>query len=143
MLSRIPLNKTLPISRDNNLYSLQIAHMPVIVDDIKRETANDRTLNKVMDCLRSNYWYNEEKTEFSSYYLKRQELFIEDDVLMWGLRVVIPESLRSIILKDLHWQHPGIVRMKGLCRIHAWYPCLLIKILQSSFVNVFIGKSRK
>ena len=41
---------------------------------------------------------------------------------MWGLRVIIPESLRGRILDELHNKHPGISRMKGLARIHAWYP---------------------
>ena len=36
---------------------------------------------------------------------------------MWGLRVIIPESLRGRILDELHNKHPGISRMKGLARI--------------------------
>ena len=122
MLSRLPLTQALPTSKDNLLYRLQIVHMPVMVADIQRETANDSTLNTVMNCLRRDYWSRDDQSILRPYYLKRQKLFIEDDVLMWGLRVVIPESLRHTILKDLHWQHPGIVRMKGLCRMHAWYP---------------------
>ena len=96
--------------------------MPVTVEDIQRETANDNTLNTVMDYIRSDYWSHDDQIKLRSYYLKRQELFIVDHVLMWGLRVVMPESSRCTILKDLHWQHSGIVRMIGLCRIHAWYP---------------------
>ena len=41
---------------------------------------------------------------------------------MWGLRVVVPETMKQIILKELHNQHPGIVRMKALARVHVWYP---------------------
>ena len=41
---------------------------------------------------------------------------------MWGLRVIIPYKYRERIINDLHDQHPGIVRMKTLSRIHVWYP---------------------
>ncbi|XP_026573034.1 uncharacterized protein LOC113447208, partial [Pseudonaja textilis] len=42
--------------------------------------------------------------------------------LLWGTRVVIPESLRRPVLKALHEGHPGIVRMKALARSYVWWP---------------------
>ena len=42
--------------------------------------------------------------------------------MAWGLRVIIPCKYRERIINDLHDQHPGIVRMKTLNRIHVWYP---------------------
>ena len=41
---------------------------------------------------------------------------------MYGLRVVIPYKYREWILQELHTGHPGIFRMKGLSRIHVWFP---------------------
>ena len=122
MLSRLPLKESIPVSKDNMLYSIQIAHMPVEAAEVKRETSKDVILQAVMNCLQNNYWSTNEKVTYKPYYLKRHELFIENGILMWGLRVVVPNSLRIKIIKELHWQHPGIVRMKALCRIHAWYP---------------------
>ena len=49
-----------------------------------------------------------------------------DTVLMSVLKFLKigqwPKSLQQRILKELHNQHPGIVRMKSLSRIHVWYP---------------------
>lgn len=42
--------------------------------------------------------------------------------LLWGARVVIPESLRSKTLKLLHANHPGIRVTKALARSHVWWP---------------------
>ena len=53
----------------------------------------------------------------------RDELtFIEDSIITWGLRVVVPTSLRNFLLPELRRSHPGITIMKALARIHIWYP---------------------
>ncbi|CAC5424360.1 unnamed protein product [Mytilus coruscus] len=38
--------------------------------------------------------------------------------------VIIPERYRADVLNELHVNHPGIVRMKGLARMHVWWPNL-------------------
>ena len=53
---------------------------------------------------------------------KRNELVVEEDCLMWGIRTVIPNKLRSVVLKELHSSHLGIVRMKMLSRSYFWWP---------------------
>ena len=40
---------------------------------------------------------------------------------MWGIRVIIPESLQSQVLKSLHESHPGISRMKAIARSYFWW----------------------
>ena len=40
------------------------------------------------------------------------------------MRVIIPSRLQDAILKDLHRDHPGIVRMKSFARSHVWWPGL-------------------
>ena len=48
-------------------------------------------------------------------------LTVEDECLLWGMRVVIPSSCQGAVLKELHTSHQGIVRMKSLARIHVWW----------------------
>ena len=90
MLSRLPLNESIPISNDDMLYCIQIAHLPVDAEDIRRETEKDTILKEVLNCLQNNSWSKNVKTKLKPYYIKRHELFIENGILMWGLRVVIP-----------------------------------------------------
>ena len=41
---------------------------------------------------------------------------------MWGMRTVIPPTLRQPILEELHRVHPGLARMKATARSHVWWP---------------------
>ena len=45
----------------------------------------------------------------------------------WGNRVIIPFHLRNKILRELHENHPGIVRMKALAR-YVWWAGMDIEI---------------
>ena len=47
---------------------------------------------------------------------------IEQDCLIWGLRVIIPSKLQMSLLEELHTAHPGIVRMKEIARSYIWWP---------------------
>ena len=53
-------------------------------------------------------------------YIKKNELSVESNCLIWGNRVIIPFHLRNKILTELHENHPGIVRMKALVRYVWW-----------------------
>jgi len=57
-------------------------------------------------------------------YVRRHELSIEQGCLIQGLRVIIPPNLREPILKELHWSHPGVARMKSMAWSHGWWPRL-------------------
>ncbi|XP_044180075.1 uncharacterized protein K02A2.6-like [Acropora millepora] len=59
-----------------------------------------------------------------SYYRQRHELTVEDGCLLRGTRVVIPVKHQEAVLAELHLNHPGIVRMKALARLHVWWPIL-------------------
>ena len=41
---------------------------------------------------------------------------------MWGIRVLVPQKLRSQILQELHVGHIGVVKIKGLARSYVWWP---------------------
>ena len=66
--------------------------------------------------LLSGKWRDEISDDIKPYYNERNELTIDDGVILWGLRVI--EQLRNKVLKELHQSHPGISRMKSLSRIH-------------------------
>ena len=58
------------------------------------------------------------------YFKQRFELSVEQDCVLWGLRVVIRKALHDRILEDLHADHPGVCRMKSLARSYLWWPSL-------------------
>ena len=62
--------------------------------------------------------------ELKIYYTKQEEFTVEDGCLLRGTRVVIPAKYRAAVLSDLHLNHPGMVCMKSLARLHVWWPSL-------------------
>ena len=57
-----------------------------------------------------------------NYWDFRDELSIEDDLLMKGERVIIPPSCRDAIMDDLHKSHTGINKALALARTCVYWP---------------------
>ena len=124
-MSRLPLpNTESPETED-------ITYLNFMVNDIKcltapviqKETRADPILSKVLLYLRIG-WPNEVIKELKSYFLNKQELAIENDCVLRGYRIIIPEKLRNIVLESLHESHMGIVKTKALARGYVWWPKL-------------------
>ena len=84
------------------------------------ETKKHPILSKVLEFTR-NGWPESPQSEFQPYYSKRLELSTEDGILLWNSRAIIPETIRGILLKDLHAEHLGMVKMKQLARKYFWW----------------------
>ncbi|XP_046612657.1 uncharacterized protein K02A2.6-like [Neodiprion virginianus] len=132
-LSRLPLPKTkddakeLPISQ-NTMYT----HVNCVKDydfatldwKAKRKcTREDETLSKVIRYCMDGW---EEKSpideSLKTFWSERESLTIDQGCVLWGHRVVIPNKLREIVLKELHYSHFGVTRMKALARSFVWWP---------------------
>ncbi|KAL3186377.1 hypothetical protein MRX96_028093 [Rhipicephalus microplus] len=59
-----------------------------------------------------------------TYSHKSAKLSLQQGCLLWGSRVVIPQSLRYTVLQLLHVGHPGVEKTKMLARSHVWWPGL-------------------
>ncbi|KAJ8910623.1 hypothetical protein NQ315_002859 [Exocentrus adspersus] len=56
--------------------------------------------------------------------IRKDEIHVEDNILLWGHRLIILEILKKSLLKELHTSHFGIVKMKLLARSYLWWPSL-------------------
>ena len=90
---------------------------------VAMETKKDKVLSRVLNYTK-NGWPDKPELELQPYFNKRLELANEEGILLWDSRVVIPDSLRGILLKDLHAEHLGMVKMKQLARKYMWWPKL-------------------
>ncbi|GBM29413.1 Uncharacterized protein K02A2.6 [Araneus ventricosus] len=93
---------------------------PVKADEISQATLRDPVLSRVLNWVLKG-WLESVK-ECRIIYLKRHELSVHKNCLLWGNRVVIPEVLRRRVLDELHISHPGIEKMKSLARCYVWWP---------------------
>ena len=62
--------------------------------------------------------------ELRFYFTKQDEFTVEEGCLLRGTRVVIPTRYQRQVLTELHINHPGMVRMKSLARLHVWWSTL-------------------
>ena len=53
---------------------------------------------------------------------ERPIAFAENNCIMWGMPVVIPEKFRVKLLHNLHKDHSGTCKMKSIIRSHFWWP---------------------
>ena len=125
-LSRLPAGlppEVIPVPGSVLMVMEHFTKTVVNLKDIKRLTARDTTMSKVLEFVK-NGWPNNKlsKEQFRAYYNRREELSIEDGCILWGTRVVIPPSVRRYVLDELHEAHPGISRIKALSRCYVWWP---------------------
>lgn len=121
-LSRLPLedNQPVDIIVEEEVKTIIEEH-PISSSSVKLKTSRDCQVIRFI----KNGWPNKQSQlsdKLKSYFIHREELTVEQGMVMWGIRVVVPESLHQQILEQLHETHSGIVRMKSLARSHVWWP---------------------
>ncbi|KAK3100621.1 hypothetical protein FSP39_022706 [Pinctada imbricata] len=130
-LSRLPLNSQELSDTSENaeidaLYISQLEHFPVSSKIIQRETTKDVLLSKVHNFVTNGWPTNSDSKEFDPYFSRRTEITpppeYQMDHALWGIRIIVPPSLRKKILKELHQGHIGIVKTKSLARSYVWWP---------------------
>ena len=123
-LSRLPVkaNQTIGNPLDPTVFNIaQLQVLPISAADLMAVTRSDPILSKVLRYLRKG-WPEQIPDTLLPYWRKRNELTLEEDSILWGIRVVVPKKLREWFLDELHLSHPGVVRMKALAHSHVWWP---------------------
>ncbi|XP_063245210.1 uncharacterized protein LOC134546356 isoform X1 [Bacillus rossius redtenbacheri] len=98
-LSRLPLHRVEVSEEFSYLHVAKAEFLPVTAQAIRIATERDQVLSKVLLCVRDG-WPSEVEEALKPFYTRRLELILEQGVLMWGHRVVVPLSLQSKILQE-------------------------------------------
>jgi hypothetical protein len=67
-------------------------------------------------------WPSKVEEELKGYAVHKDELSLQDGLLLWEARVVILSKGRRQVLEILHESHPGISKMKALACSVVWWP---------------------
>ena len=123
-LSQLPITEVEEVSiakvignYENEVWDI----MPIKAKEVASATAKDKTLSKLAAAVRVGVM-NKDDVDLKPYTSVFDELFIEQEVLYHGQRVVIPECQRVRLLDELHTTHIGIRAMKEVARRHFWWP---------------------
>lgn len=122
-LSRLPLPSGNPLGNNDtcSLFNMgQIQSLPVTAVEVRKATRTDRVLSQVREYVQKG-WPNQVPQDLQIFKSKQDEITLEFDCLLWGIRVIIPQSLQAIVLQSLHASHPGITRMKSIARSYFWW----------------------
>ena len=126
-LSRLPLQQKEAMGNppDASVFNIaQISMLPPITSEaIQAATRTDPILGTVLRYTQ-NGWPLNFPTELKPYWTRREALTIEQNVLMWGIRVIVPKKLQNQVLQEIHNSHPGVTRMKVTARSYIWWPGL-------------------
>ena len=100
---------------------MQFEVLPVTCESVRSESRRDPILSQVLEYSQKG-WPESPAEELRVFHQKSSELTIHQGCLMWGMRVIVPPSLRQKVKDELHPGHIGIVKMKGLARSYVWWP---------------------
>lgn len=119
-LSRLPMSLSSNVESINSLNFSVFKELPINKKLIETETGSDSVLSQVKKYVMS-HWPDKVPQDILSYKLKRNSLSSESNCLFYGDRIIVPASLQQQILKSLHTNHSGMVKMKMLARSYVWW----------------------
>lgn len=130
-LSRLPNNDEHPSDLERAVHRIVIKLIGTHIEDlnlsedlIKQRTSKDSILRKVIQYIRFGWRDLNLEDTMKHFYRKRDELSVENGIVMWQGRMVIPQTLQRSVLKYLHRGHPGISSMRALSRFYVWWPSM-------------------
>ena len=84
------------------------------IQELRNKTKDDHVLRTLSETIVTGLpeTIKELPTSIRSYWSFRDELSVEDGILLKGTRVIIPESMQSFILDRLHYGHLGIEKTR-------------------------------
>lgn len=90
----------------------------VSLKDLTEASLEDAEILLVKEGLLNDKWDN----SVNKYRIFATELWLHNDVLLRGNKIIIPTKLRKRVLEAAHEGHPGIVAMKSRLRTKVWWP---------------------
>ncbi|XP_064475270.1 uncharacterized protein K02A2.6-like [Ornithodoros turicata] len=110
---------------------------PLTAAQVAMETKRDPLLSAVVQYALAG-WPSKYPQEMHAFFVRRDQLSVEQDCLTWGYLVNVPRSLQPAVIALLHEVHPGMTRMKMLARSYVWCPGLDKDLESTDGVNLLV-----
>ena len=103
------------------------------MDDVREATLVDPELKLLASTMRSGFPETHHSTDpaIRQYFNVRNDLWFQNDIIMFQNRIVIPKQFRNQILQSLHSAHQGIAGMRARASNCVYWPGLSSTIKQT------------
>lgn len=115
---------------ENNIQLIRRATSSSNIDPLIQEISNvaekDETYQVLINQIMNGFPNNKRSSpmEIKPYWNIRDHLSIDNGLVLFGCRIVIPKDARKKILQDLHSSHQGIERTKRRARQTVYWPAI-------------------
>ena len=129
-LSRSPLKNNENVHLISN--KIESSIKDETYDEIRRETEKDEILSDLKEIILKGWPNNKNEVPMKilPYFPFRDELTIEDGIIMRGTRFIIPSSLRGSMKRKMHQGHIGINACLRRGRTYLFWPNMSAEIKQ-------------
>ena len=116
-------NIVLPKLRVNAI-TQQLSNPDNVIQDIRLETAKDDELSLLKHVVTTGWpeHIREVPKEIQPYWTFREELTVENGLLLKSTRIIIPKVMRDQFLNELHTGHLGITKCIELAKQTMYWP---------------------
>ncbi|MCG8047363.1 MAG: DDE-type integrase/transposase/recombinase, partial [Candidatus Thiodiazotropha taylori] len=123
-LSRHPLAETGTDNTEKIIKNVINAEHAVVLDRIRKETRQDRQLQKLYQRILKEDWEKYRRDhDINQFYSMKDELFVIDGLIFRLNQIVIPEKLQQSVIKAAHsLGHLGMTKTKQMLRHKYWFP---------------------
>ena len=126
-LSRLPLldhPESVPVIPEVIPLLEYLSIVPLSAAKLRELTSCSTVLSKVRHFVHCGWPLSlqGQPVELKPSWSRKYELGVQDDVLLWDSRVVVPDQAQSKVQELLHDTHIGIFRKKSLARQFVWWP---------------------
>ena len=99
---------------------------PVVEDRIRASTQGDPVLKRVAEYVTEGWPASARAVpvQLLPYYSERGVLSVLDGLVVKGVCIVIPASMKSEVLERLHESHQGLTRTRQRARNAVWWPSI-------------------
>ena len=102
----------------------QTKPLPYCLDDLRKNAQEDTEYQQLQHLILQGFppHHNQLPDTCKQYWNTKDSLTIDDGLIVYGCRLLIPTKLRSVILSQLHESHQGTVRTKQRARLSVYWP---------------------
>ena len=96
----------------------------ISIEDIGKATAEDPVMSKLMTTITNGFPETQHMTDSSirNYFNAKGNLWVQDDIIMFKDRIVVPSLYREKCLQLLHSAHQGVEGMKARAANSIYWP---------------------